>query len=461
MSKPIVSLIVAVSLLGCCHTEMVCSFNDVLQSLSLTNLPGPDVRPVKDWRNPTVVYIDFYLYTVIDLDTSLQILTTLLWFNMVWTDEFISWNPGNFCEINRVRILGEILWKPDLYVYEMTDYNKDSSMKLYYSITSNGLISYSAPLRIVTSCNLHIFKFPFDTQTCTLTFGPYIHSVEEIIMLPKTNSSQISQNAKEIFVSKGDWTLQNITVENQILLSDGVNYSQVIYQITIKRAPIVYIINLIIPSCFLVFLDIASMFIPIASGERLSFKITVVLGFSVVLLILNDMIPNSDDIPFLGIFCCVCMAIMVFSTIISTATLYMYTLAETEQEVPLWVKTWIIKYLACALCFHCKSKDEDLVVEVTDYKNVDFTKRTETNIELRDRNKSSLKDVQSTLEVKLLKRLLVEVLKIHQQLVVHLCKDEAKSEWYIAVLIVERLILIVYFIIIVALFVIMISVWSN
>lgn len=70
--------------------------------------------------------------------------------------------------------------------------------------------------------------------------------------------------------------------------------------------PILYVINLIVPAGFLVLVDVASMFIPMEGGERLGFKITVVLGFSVLLLILNDLLPNSEVTPILGESCTVC-----------------------------------------------------------------------------------------------------------------------------------------------------------
>ncbi|KAG8563271.1 hypothetical protein GDO81_015995 [Engystomops pustulosus] len=285
-----------------CSGETICSYLDLALNLTYKNIPGTLVRPVKNWRNSTIVYIDLSLYTVVNLDTSLQSLTTYIWFLMEWKNEFLNWDPGEFCGIDTIIIPGEDLWVPDLYIYEMTESDDKSPVIPYFIISSDGIITESKPLRIVSTCNLDIFKFPFDKQTCYLTFGPYVHSVQDIIMLPKFNSSQVNSNSQEIFVSKGDWVLLDISVSSMTIWSEGVEYSQVIFELIIKRAPVVYIINLIIPSCFLVLLDVVSMFIQMGTGERLGFKITVVLGFSVLLLILNDMLPNSDNPAVLGEF---------------------------------------------------------------------------------------------------------------------------------------------------------------
>uniref|UniRef100_A0A8C5WA90 5-hydroxytryptamine receptor 3A n=1 Tax=Leptobrachium leishanense TaxID=445787 RepID=A0A8C5WA90_9ANUR len=449
------------AILSILDTVENCSYDYLLQSLNLSDLPGRDVRPVKDWRTATVVYIDFFLYAVVSLDTSLQTLTTLLWFNMVWKNEFISWDPNDFCQIQRVFVIGETLWRPDLYIYEMTETFSESIDVLYYTITDTGYISYSAPLRIISNCNLSVYRFPFDTQTCTLTFGPYVQPIPDILMLPRQNSTEINQLVKESIVSKGDWTLESINVDNKTLYTYGEYYSQVIYQITMKRAPVVYVINLIIPSCFLVFLDLASMYIPTATNERLSFKITVILGFSVVFLILNSMIPNAKDVPILGIFCGVCFAIMVFSIFTSIATSYMHSFAETKQEVPQWVKIWIMTHLARILCFRLKPTEKDLITIVMDDKNSVLGRKSEAETELQDKSRGTPRKDRASLDVKLLKRLLVEVLKIHQQIVLQTLRNNEESDWHFAARVVDRLALIVYYIIVIIIFAILFGVWAS
>ncbi|XP_018410889.1 PREDICTED: 5-hydroxytryptamine receptor 3A-like, partial [Nanorana parkeri] len=431
-----------------------CGFNDLVQYLrNDTTVPKSDVRPVLDWRTPTLVNIDLALYSIISLDTSLQSLTTYIWFLMEWKNEFLTWEPNDFCGIKNVSITGTDLWRPDLYIYEMTEGDNNSPVIPYFIVFSNGEISNSKPSRIVSTCNLDVYKFPFDTQTCYLTFGPYVHSVKDIIMVPKLNSSQVNKNSQSIFVSKGDWTLLDISVTNNTMWDGDVGYSGVIYKMVIKRAPIVYVINIIVPACFLVILDIVSMFIEMGTGERLGFKITVVLGFSVLLLILNNIQPTSDNPPILGIFCCVCLAIMVISIIGCIATSYMMTLSATRPNVPPWIKIWVIKRLAHVLCFKTKSIIQGIPISEAGRDDGDG-KTVDKNSAAREKKK-----IKGTTEVKLLKKLLAEILQMHKELIQSKDKDEAKSEWYIAATVVDRLVLILYLIIVTVMFAVVISVW--
>lgn len=62
-----------------------------------------------------------------------------------------------------------------------------------------------------------------------------------------------------------------------------------------------YVVILIVPLFYLLVLDVASFFISEARGEKLSFKVTVLLSISVLLLILQDMLPSTEDnLPLIG-----------------------------------------------------------------------------------------------------------------------------------------------------------------
>lgn len=125
-------------------------------------------------------------------------------------------------------------------------------------------------------------------------------------------------------VTRGEWDLTNIeiiynnvtsdetaaqltyTVRKHLFLFKPVCLEWLIFfktnfQITIVRKPLLYVINLIVPLFYLLVLDLASFFISEARGEKLSFKVTVLLSISVLLLILQDMLPSTEDsLPMIG-----------------------------------------------------------------------------------------------------------------------------------------------------------------
>lgn len=75
-------------------------------------------------------------------------------------------------------------------------------------------------------------------------------------------------------------------------------------KLILKRRSILYVVNLILPSCFLVILDVFSFLLPPQSAERSAFKMTLILGYTVFLLLMSDTLPiTGNEIPLLSELC--------------------------------------------------------------------------------------------------------------------------------------------------------------
>lgn len=72
-------------------------------------------------------------------------------------------------------------------------------------------------------------------------------------------------------------------------------------QIRVRRRPMMYVVNLLLPSCFLITVDLLSFLLPPNSVDRSSFKMTLILGYTVFLLIMNDLLPiTGNSIPLIS-----------------------------------------------------------------------------------------------------------------------------------------------------------------
>lgn len=72
-------------------------------------------------------------------------------------------------------------------------------------------------------------------------------------------------------------------------------------QVVVRRRPLFYTVNLLLPSIFLMVMDIVGFYLPPDSGERVSFKITLLLGYSVFLIIVSDTLPaTAIGTPLIG-----------------------------------------------------------------------------------------------------------------------------------------------------------------
>ena len=84
-------------------------------------------------------------------------------------------------------------------------------------------------------------------------------------------------------------------------IAPDLTMSMVKYYIYLERFPTYYLLNIIIPSVVLAFLSAFTFYVPVDSGEKVSLSITILLSFSVFLLILSDNTPSiSRGLPYLG-----------------------------------------------------------------------------------------------------------------------------------------------------------------
>ncbi|KAM4614133.1 5-hydroxytryptamine receptor 3A-like [Discoglossus pictus] len=372
-------------------------------------------------------------------------------FEMSWVNQLLSWTPGDFCEISRISIPEGSVWIPDIFIFEMTE---DDSLDVpYLHLYHDGTIQQMKTLKFVISCLLDLYKFPFDTQMCQLTFGTRTNPASDVVVIPGYNEENLTSLSKKNFVL-GEWNLIRVNASQINISKYGEEWSKVVFEFVIQRAPILYVINLIIPACLLVLVDVASMFIPMEGGERMGFKITIVLGFSVLLLILNDFLPSTNNPPILGVFCMVCLLIMIISIIDSIFITYMLHLSAIRPNVPNWLRVWILVRLAFVLRIDTKSRMESLSAQNKDV-------HVESSIVPINTNKlrSSEKKSADNTEIRLLKKLLLELLMVRRHLVDAKQEEEAKSEWHIVAFVLDRFILILYLITVVFIMVTVVLVW--
>ena len=75
------------------------------------------VRPVSNSAaNLTIIY-DVSIHQIIDVDEKNQILTTNCWITQEWNDTHLRWNASDFGDIKAIRLPWEVIWKPDIILY--------------------------------------------------------------------------------------------------------------------------------------------------------------------------------------------------------------------------------------------------------------------------------------------------------------------------------------------------------
>ncbi|XP_064170359.1 5-hydroxytryptamine receptor 3A-like isoform X2 [Anguilla rostrata] len=330
-------LVCSLALAGEVSTQEDCSYQSVLDYLNLTRINEmfTATRPVTDWTHPTVVNLDVYLYVILAVIEKSQTFVPFVWVTMEWNNELISWNPEQFCGISKVSVPREMLWHPDLTIMECTEDTDKIFQKPYIQFTHRGSVSIEDGLRVISTCNMDVYKFPFDTQSCVITFLSMIYTDSEIQLLPASNSSWLTRGSQKYLQTQGEWDFLNISVAKGKVSFNGQRWDSLKYTITIKRRPMLIVMHFLLPLLFFLILDLSSFLISDTGGEKLGFKVTVLLAISVLLLILNDILPaTAGRTPLIANYCIVTFACLLLSLLEAILVKHLIERDATAEDPP-------------------------------------------------------------------------------------------------------------------------------
>ncbi|KAG9482188.1 hypothetical protein GDO78_011082 [Eleutherodactylus coqui] len=322
-----------------------------------------DVRPVKDWRNTTTVSIDVMVYAILGVDEKNQVLTTYIWYRQFWDDEFLTWEPMEYEDVSQISIPTEKIWVPDILINEFVDVGKSPDIPYVY-VNHNGTVQNYKPIQVVTACSLNIYNFPFDLQNCSLTFTSWLHTIQDINVSLWRSPEEVKQD-KSVFMKEGEWELLYVLPQYRMFEKNENSYAEMEFHIVIKRRPLFYAVNLLLPSMFLMVMDIIGFYLPPDSGERVSFKITLLLGYSVFLIIVSDTLPaTAIGTPLIGnllvgVYFVVCMALLVISLTETILIVRLVHKQDLQPHVPEWVKKLVLEKITVLLCIRNNKNTEN------------------------------------------------------------------------------------------------------
>ena len=179
------------------------------------------------------------------------------------------------------------------------DGNFEHVKDIYASVAFDGMVTWYAPVILVSSCKVKELYFPFDIQHCDMGFGSWSHDSSQL-MLVYPNDSDANQ---KVFTSNGVWNLNEVEVRTMHLKLECCKYPfmKIIYGLTLHRIPVFYIMNIVVPCILLSFLMLMVFCIPPESGEKISLGMSNLLAIILFQqLIAESMPPRGDEAPLIG-----------------------------------------------------------------------------------------------------------------------------------------------------------------
>jgi len=306
----------------------------------LTNY-NRQVRPLLDWSGNITVSVGITLTQIFDMDEKNQVMTTNVWLDQEWRDELLTWNPADFGGLQRIRIPCDLIWLPDIVLYNNADDFSGQYMRSLALVNHTGGVFWPPPTKFRSTCLVDVAFFPFDDQTCILKLGSWLHDGFSVDVVNRTATADLTN-----YTPNGEWTL----AESPVLVRRVKKYTccsepfpEIVITFHIRRKTLYYMYNIVFPCMMMSTLTVLVFCLPPDSGEKIALGVTVLLAFSVFMLAIAEKMPEtSESIPLIGIYLTTVMAITCVSIIMTVIVLSFFYRGPTLTHVPAWAQVHIL-----------------------------------------------------------------------------------------------------------------------
>jgi len=118
----------------------------------------------------------------------------------------------------------------------------------------------------------------------------------------------------------------------------------------IRRRVLYYLFNIIFPCIWLSILSVLGFWLPPDSGEKITLGITVLLAFSVFMLLIAESMPaTSEMVPLIEIYLTAVMALTSLSIVLTVYVLQLHHSGPVVIPIPHSFKYSLVRHIAPAI----------------------------------------------------------------------------------------------------------------
>ena len=161
---------------------------------------------------------------------------------------------------------------------------------------------------LLTTCDVDVTYFPFDTQHCVIELMPFGYTNDQVDLI--ANPLDLS-----IYSENNVWIVKSTVAETAYFSVQP--YIKI--TLALERRYAFFTLNLFTPVLILAFLNAMVFVLPADSGERVGYAITCLLSLSVYMTFASENLPTSSK-P-IAVIIYVLLIYMALSTLICLGTI--------------------------------------------------------------------------------------------------------------------------------------------
>lgn len=227
-----------------------------------------DLLPQWQEDAPVVINITLSLFGIREFDELTGKFSVMAELHLSWTDFRLKWDPSVYNISQRLVIPKKKIWTPNLVLINPYDSLKGFVDDVFpVTLRNDGKVIW-IPSDIISSvCDVDVTYYPFDIQICRLEFLCAGYNRKSVVLNNPSPEVSLTHYSKH-----GEWKLLNATYP----IKHG---GYIVAEIAMQRRSTFIVLNIILPVVCMTVLNLFVFILPIESGERVSYAITVFFGY--------------------------------------------------------------------------------------------------------------------------------------------------------------------------------------
>ncbi|KAI5632533.1 neurotransmitter-gated ion-channel ligand binding domain-containing protein [Phthorimaea operculella] len=306
---------------GKLHYHLTCNYNS-------------NYRPVKDHKTSVQVKVRFAL-KYLSFDSLEETFTVHSWVAMTWKDEFLTWTPSDYNNIEEIQVESHEIWSP-----RMALFNADASLYQSDSMYTTCLVSYDGVVKCVPHithsgiCRTTLRRWPYDSQNCTLYFGSWMHTGEQV-NFTFYNKDPVMY---EQYQDGPGWKLLKVNNERlpgKYKCCPNATYPMLKYTFQMQREAAGPAAIVVVPSVLIVILTLTSLLLDVKNNVRLMLICFSFFGHYTFLSEIGYDIPkHGSETPIILMFV---RDSMIITMVAILETLFLMSIMKRTVPAPNWV----------------------------------------------------------------------------------------------------------------------------
>nr|AWJ68183.1 putative GABA receptor 1 [Hirudo verbana] len=223
------------------------------------------------------------------------------------------------------------IWRPDTFFVnaKSATLHTATAKNAFVRIKNVGFVTQSLRLTVTAMCSMDLRLFPMDIQICSLEIESYAYPMEHILYSWNDGPNKSVTFHEDLYLPH--FKLKEFRISEKLDVISTGNYSRLVLQLKLIRRLGYYIIQIYVPSSFLVVLSWVSFWLDRnCAPVRLALSVTIILTLTTFTSSTNVVLPKLDYLKSIDVYLAMCF-IMVFAVLLEFA---MVSFIENKPWIP-------------------------------------------------------------------------------------------------------------------------------